>query len=116
MPDDDPTTLDESAGPPDGVPLCLGCLTPSDPLTHYCPNCGEAVGRFTPYIPFVNIRFNTAVFGTMWQRLWSPGGFPARVKALYFLMITYFAWPMLVGLPFIAIRRMRGGTPRGDDN
>ena len=51
-------------------PLCLQCLAPSDPLQHYCEECGEAVGLFTPYIPFVNIRFNYSVFGRLWKTLW----------------------------------------------
>jgi len=55
----------------DGTAVCIRCFQPVDPLAHYCPHCGEATGRFTHYIPFVNIPWQ-ARFPTVHGRLESP--------------------------------------------
>ena len=54
----------------EGVPVCLNCLEPCDPLDYYCGNCGgnEAINPLTPYISFVNIRFSTGAVGKVWRR------------------------------------------------
>ncbi|MEE9297238.1 MAG: hypothetical protein V3W34_20040, partial [Phycisphaerae bacterium] len=82
------------------VPLCPMCFTPVSDLNHYCERCGEAVGRLTPYIPFVNIRFNYTPFATMWQRLWRGDGHGLRSRAFYAVMIFLFAPVMVLGIPF----------------
>ena len=88
------------------TPLCLRCLQPVDPLTHYCPHCGEAVGRLTTYIPFVNIRWQANVWGRMWRQL-GQRDTTAWGRLIRFLMILVFAPILLVvGLPFVLARRL----------
>ena len=83
----------------ESTPLCPRCLAPVDPLRYYC-RCGEPIGQFTPYIPFVNIRFNYSIFGVVWRRLWARG---TRLNARlgYFAMLALFAPVMFVGIPFV---------------
>lgn len=87
------------------APLCLYCLRPVDPLDHYCPHCGEAVGQLTPYIPFVNIRWMTRIWDDIWQQLWSKDT-PVIGRLLRFVMIVLFAPILLVGIPFMLWSRI----------
>lgn len=91
-------------------PLCLRCLAPIRPLQHYCEKCGEAVGRFTPYIPFVNIRFNFSIFDKLWHRLWYDRERSIMSKAFYLLLIIATVPIMLVGLPFLLWAKIRSHT------
>jgi hypothetical protein len=36
----------------DAVPLCHHCLSPHDPATDFCPDCGAPVGRYTNWLPY----------------------------------------------------------------
>ena len=81
-------------------PLCLGCLEPIDPLHYYCPKCGEASGQLTPYIPFVNIRYNNSIFIRMWHKLWHEKT-GVWMKIVSFALIVLFVPIMLIGLPFV---------------
>ena len=98
MASDEPPTLNAD-GDGEPTPLCPRCLALVDPLQHYC-KCGEAVGQLTPYIPFVNIRFNCSIFGVLWPRLWARG---TRLHARlgYFALLVLFAPIMFVGIPFV---------------
>ena len=83
----------------DGVPVCIKCFEPVDPLDHYCPHCGEISGQFTQYIPFVNLRWQCDVWGKAWRQIWShdisiPG------KLLRFFMIIWYAPILLIGFIF----------------
>ena len=52
------------------VKVCVNCLEPIvDEKIHYCPKCGNVVGDYTRYIPFVNIQFNYSIFGTLFKKL-----------------------------------------------
>jgi hypothetical protein len=83
----------------DGTPVCIRCFKPVDPLSHYCPHCGEATGQFTQYIPFVNIRWQASVWGRIWRQVWSRDvSFPGRIFRL--LMIIWNVPIMLIGLLF----------------
>ena len=78
-------------------PLCLSCLHPVDPLYHYCPNCGRAVGQLTPVMPYESLRWQADIWGRMWKQLWLkdisiPG------KFLRLLMIIWFAPIILIGI------------------
>lgn len=86
--------------PAEGTPVCLKCFTPYQPLQHYCEECGETVGQLSPYIPFVNIRHNYGIFGTMWKRAWFDADVTKGRKVFYFLMILFLAPIMILGLPF----------------
>lgn len=99
--------------PVEEVPVCLKCFATYSPLLHYCPNCGEAVGSLTPYIPFVNIRFNYAIFGTMWKDVWVHQGTPAWRRVFYMLLILFTVPIMLLGLPFVLIAKLRPPPPEG---
>jgi hypothetical protein len=90
----------------EGTPLCPHCLEPYDPMVDYCPRCSRAVGRYTPYLPYVNIRFNVSIFGEMWKRLWSRR-IPWYSKSLYVFLIITMAPIMLVGLPFALVKYFR---------
>jgi hypothetical protein len=107
---DDSTLLPAAATPPEEVPLCLHCLEPVHPLDYYCPHCGEAVGCFTPYIPFVNIPFEISFFARLWRKLWRPVHTPIGTRALWAVLIVLLAPAMLLGLPFALHRRSRPRT------
>jgi len=115
MRDDDPGAepLPEDVAV-EGTPVCPHCLTPFDPDTqYYCAHCGRGVADVTPYVPFVNIPFNCAIFGSMWRKVWREGnvGFGRRLFCL--LLIVIFAPIMLLGLPFIVWEMIR--SRRRDD-
>ena len=79
------------------TPLCLNCLKPVDPLFHYCPYCGRTTGQLTPYIPFVNIPWQTQIWGQMWRQIWSHDvSFAGKLFRLF--MIVWWVPVMLVGL------------------
>jgi predicted amidophosphoribosyltransferase len=89
----------ESQRQQEETPLCLRCLRPADPLTYYCPHCGEATGQLTPYIPFVNIAWQTRIWGRMWRQVWSRKvSVPGRLFRLF--LIVYYAPVLLTGLIF----------------
>ena len=87
----------ESGGQEKAVPLCLKCLRPVDPLGYYCPHCGYDTGQLTPYIPFVNIPWQTRIWGQMWDQLWSKDiSFASRLFRLF--MILWNVPILLIGL------------------
>jgi len=99
----------ESQEPP--TPVCLHCLRPVDPLSHFCPHCGEATGRFTTYLPFESIPWQTRIWGRTWRQLWSRNvSFPGRLLRLF--MIVWAAPALLIGLLF---RRRRNAKLRDPD-
>ena len=78
--------------------LCVNCLTPvENPTEHYCPKCGNATGEFTRYIPFVNIRFNYSILGTLWRKL-RQRKTPATGKATAAILIIAL---LIVGLSIL---------------
>jgi hypothetical protein len=79
------------------TPLCLRCMRPVDPLSYYCPHCGEATGQLTPYIPFVGIAWETRIWGQMWRQVWSREvSVPGSVLRL--ALIAYYVPILLIGL------------------
>jgi hypothetical protein len=91
----------------DGTPVCIRCFRPVDPLHHYCPHCGEAVGQFTQYIPFVNIRWQVSVWGRMWRQVWSRN--VSFLGRLFRLLMIIWNVPilLLIGLPFKIIQKLK---------
>jgi hypothetical protein len=57
---------------------CPYCLSALNPKLYYCPKCGEGFGELTPYIPFVNIRFQANWLGRVWRAIWGEGRGLAR--------------------------------------
>jgi len=91
----------EDTGRPEGeeVPVCLKCFQPVDPLVHYCPNCGQATGNFTHYLPYENIRWQTGVWGQTWRQIQSPDvSIPGRLLRLVMVIVNVPI--MLIGLLF----------------
>lgn len=83
----------------EGVPVCVGCFRPVDPLAHYCPHCGAATGQFTHYLPFINIRWQASVWGQAWRQVRSRDvSLLGRVFRL--IMIVWNVPIMLIGLFF----------------
>ena len=82
-----------------GTPVCLRCLTPYEPLQHYCEKCGTAVGQLTPYIPFVSIPFSVSLFERLWQRIWDSDSVHISKKVFYWALIVWWAPIMLLGIP-----------------
>jgi hypothetical protein len=89
------------------VPVCLKCLTPHTPHQYYCEKCGEGVGRLTPYLPYINIRYNYGIFATLWQRTWFEREVTLPWKVFYLFIIVWFAPIMLLGLPFLWLARRK---------
>ncbi|MHC4958546.1 MAG: hypothetical protein ACYTGN_09225 [Planctomycetota bacterium] len=89
------------------VPLCTRCLRPVRKSDHYC-ECGEAVGQFTTYLPFVDIPFQADFLGGIWRWTWRPGrNWIAR--ALSIVSLGLIAAPLIVfGLPYLLWVKLRG--------
>ena len=82
-----------------GTPVCMRCFMPVNPFENYCPNCGEATGTFTHYLPFVNIRWQASVWGRAWRQIWSRDvSIPGRLFRLF--MIVWNVPILLIGLLF----------------
>ena len=75
----------------EGTPVCIMCFQRADPLVHYCANCGEATASWTPYLPFINIRWQVSFWGRAWKQVWSRDiSVPGRLLRLI----------MVIWLPF----------------
>src|SRR3972149_8917869 len=101
--------VDDDFIPEDAWPLCPKCLTPCHPLQYYCHNCGsnQAINPLTPYIGFVNIRFNYDIFLTMWRKVWSGKDASIISRLFYLFMITMYVPVFLViGLPLLLIYKV----------
>ena len=100
--------LDDDFIPEDALPLCLKCLKPCHPLQHYCDSCdsNDAINPLTPYIAFVNIRFNYGIFLTMWRKIWYEKDTSTISRLFYLFMINMFVpvFP-IIGLPSLLIFR-----------
>ncbi len=95
--------LDDEFIPDDARPVCVKCLEPCHPLQHYCANCDSnaVINPLTPYMPFLNIRFNYGGFCIMWRKIWYDKDTSIKRQWFYLFMIIAFAPIMLVlGLPF----------------
>jgi len=79
------------------IPLCLNCLQPVNPLHHYCPNCGRAVGQLTPIMPYESIRWQVDIWGKMWNQLWSKE-ISVTGKLFRLFMIIWNVPVMLIGI------------------
>jgi hypothetical protein len=99
----------------EGTPVCLKCLRPIDPAAYYCPKCGAASSALTPYIPFVNIRYNYSIFGRLWRKVWyEKSGLLMKLFGLFLIIVCVPI--MLIGLPFVLWRKIRGKPDHGDVN
>ena len=88
---------DKSVGQEKEIPLCLKCARPVNPMSHYCPHCGEATGQLTPCIPFVNLRMQINFYAQIWHQIWS-GKVSFLGCSFRLLMIILFVPIMLLAL------------------
>jgi len=98
--------LDNDFIPKGALQLCPKCLKPCHPLQHYCDGCdsNDVINPLTPYMPFLNIRFNYGIFLTMWRKTWYEKDTSVIGRLFYLFMITMFVpvFP-IVGLPALLI-------------
>ncbi len=101
--------IDEKGIPEDdggeGTPVCIKCFQPVDPFVHYCPNCGAATGKFTHYLPFINIRWQASVWGQAWRQVWSRD-VSIQGRLFRLIMIVWNVPIMLLGLLFKSSREI----------
>jgi hypothetical protein len=101
------------------APVCLRCLHPVDPRAYYCPNCGEATGQLTPYLPLLNIPWQTRIWGQAWRQVWSRRvSLPGRLFRLFMILwnvpILLLAG-LIVKLWYWRQKRRHPPAPRPDD-
>lgn len=98
--------VDDEFIPADARPVCMKCLKPCHPLQYYCDKCdsNDAINPLTPYIGFVNIRFNYGIFLTMWRRIFHDRDTSTSTRLFYLFMLTMFVPIILVtGVPLLLI-------------
>ena len=83
----------------EAIPVCIKCFKPVNHLANYCPNCGEATGNLTQYLPFVNIQWQADFWGKAWRQIWSPD-ISIAGRLLRFSMIVWLVPILLIGLLF----------------
>ncbi|MDD5458224.1 MAG: hypothetical protein PHF37_02385 [Phycisphaerae bacterium] len=95
--------LDEDALANDAMPVCPNCLSECSPLQEYCDKCGSpsAINPLTPYLPFVNIRFNYGGLLRMWGNVTANRRI-SFVGKFFNLLILLVVAPIviLIALPF----------------
>jgi hypothetical protein len=99
---------DDDFVPEDAWPVCPRCFTPCPPQQYYCTHCGsnDAINPLTPYIAFLDIRFNYDIFITMWRKIWFEKDTSMIKRLFYLLMVTVFVPIFLVvGLPFLFVQK-----------
>ena len=98
------------------VPLCTRCLQPVRKSDYYCKQCGQAVGQYTVYLPFIGIPFDVDFLAGIWRWTWRPErNLFVRVLTLV-LLLPWALSLVVVGLPFLLVawwrrRRARSGDP-----
>jgi len=116
---DTAATEDDNYLPDDAKPLCPNCLQPCDPLQYYCPNCGsnQPINPLTPYIAFVNIRFNYDIFLTMWRKTFCEKQTTIPGRLFFLLMLVLFTPVFLVvGLPiWLIVKFTSKNNPKQSD-
>ena len=69
--------------------ICLKCGTEVKEGQYYCSRCNNATGKYVPYLPFVNIRFNYSMHQTLWAKLKSKDvSFIYKTTAVLFIVCT----------------------------
>jgi len=94
----------------DARPVCPNCLAECNPLQEYCDKCGDptaAINPLTPYLPFVNIRFNYGGFMRIWRNVVTRKT-PLVVKIFNTLVLLVIApIVILISLPFWLFNRLK---------
>lgn len=98
--------VDDEFIPADARPVCLKCFKPCHRLQHYCNECdsNDVINPLTPYMPFLNIRFNYGIFLTMWCRIFHDRDTSVVARLSYLCMLAMFVPGILVlGLPLLLV-------------
>ena len=111
---EEPDPVDTGDIPNDKVPLCTGCGRPYRRNQYYCDYCGTGVGNLTPYVPYVNIRFNYSPYGEMWRTLTSKRKASVGARVLCAVLIVLCAPIMLPGLVFVLVEWLRNRKRKPD--
>jgi len=107
--DNSELTEQQMAVADDAVPLCPDCLEPCDLITNYCPHCGsnEAINPLASYMPYVNIRFNTGMYGKLWRKCWHAQT-PVFYRCLYIsVAFLFYSIISVIGLPFLFTEKIQ---------
>jgi hypothetical protein len=107
----------DAPDPNEPVLLCTRCGLPMPPDAYYCPHCSEGAGKMTPYIPYVNIRFNYGPFGDLWKTAKGETDAGPWRQLLTALLLFAMAPILLLGVPFVIvewIRNRRKSRTNGD--
>ena len=83
-------------------PVCVKCFTPIPSLAHYCLSCGETVGQYTAYIPFVDIQFQARFFHSVWRTAWHGEGVSA-IKRLFYVFLCCLLSPIFIIAIFVEL-------------
>jgi hypothetical protein len=97
----------DAPAPNEPVLLCTRCARPIPHGEYYCPHCGEGAAQMTPYIPFVNIRFNYRPFGDLWKT--AKGETDAGPWRQFLTALLLFAMVplLLLATPFVFVEWIR---------
>ncbi|MHC4642825.1 MAG: hypothetical protein ACYS32_14375 [Planctomycetota bacterium] len=101
--------VDDAFIPADARPVCMRCLKPCHPLQYYCDKCdsNNAINPLTPYISFVNIRFQCGFYGDMWRVvLYGKEASIILWSFCLFLTIAFAPILIIVGLPLFLIEKI----------
>ena len=92
------------------VPVCSNCLRPyDDSLEYYCPHCesNEAANPLTPYIPYVNIRFNVGMVGKLWRRFQRRQNATIARRLLDLLILLLYCPLLILATPFVVYTKWK---------
>lgn len=107
---DDPVSAEIAKD--DVTPLCHRCLTPNDPLTDFCSECGAPVGTYTNWMPFPYL---FSLGHTL--RLGTAGEFkrsPLTVMGFFLLsLIEYTVFAPVYW--FMLVKGLRAGPARAQE-
>ena len=104
---------DKTAG--EAVPVCLNCLRPyDDVLEYYCPHCGsnEAANPLTPYIAFVNIRFNVGMIGRLWRRFERRQNATIARRLVDLVILLLYCPLLILATPFVVYAKWKNHKQR----
>ena len=89
-----------------GTPLCTRCIEPVGPLDYYCRKCGQVVGQYTTYLPYINIPFEADCLAAAWRRVWRRDG-NVGIRLLCLIAVVLLAPVLFLMLPLILCDRLR---------
>ncbi len=104
---------DKTAG--EALPVCSNCFRPyDDVLEYYCPHCGsnEAANPLTPYMSYVNIRFNVGMVGKLWRRFQDRQSATIARRLLDLLILLLYCPLLILATPFVVYAKWKNHKQR----